>query len=1643
MNIWSKSLTSLQKARIEKCNNVLNPYMNPPKQHYDLSAYDFIQIIYKLKYDLNSLKQDYKFNDFKYVKACLINNKINLAIEFNSEPDKDNIRPYKIYYATGEKGSSTLRRDASDVNNQQKYIEFIKTLYDSKVLPLIYDNITLLGEKPDYNISKNDLEVVISALLKNKEEDDITSDKINIQKEEYTIDTLSEDINNILFKYNAYKLINEDKEPKQVIIDIITDLIDKERKTFINNNIQDIINEISPGKVISTTNFISLIRLINKKLQNFHFSKKNLINYIWLYLFDNTLPEPYNIAAFSDIQNVDTRKATIMELINLVLDNIGKKGDKFIIDLFITKAQEMYDAKYPEEAAKRITEAKAAKEVAEAEEKAAGVQREKELIKNIKPAAIPVEEEDEDEDAKAEVEEAKRVKELIKMTKLNPIKPLRSNPIEDEDATAEADAQTEEAKLNPLDIKEDTVKTDEIGIPTDETFKPVVPSGSVSDSTTDPVSDIDSDITSETSEVKPTIVGSTQSTKSYNIKITKVNLTGKITTEIVSKTSDNVSNASSITKYYTISSELCNIIKNLYSGIISTYISSSSKINDEEITKLCYRIILSQEFTYTDELPIFILCYLKMAINKCACETSNCINLNDKFTNVGDVGTDTVNKALAIRKLYELCNITTTTPANRDVFILFLIYYICLNSDNIGKFNLSDEVKRNIYFDFFNGDKFYNPNLLEVSLKDPKKLGDIIKSLTGFIPKGIQNFQYSLHPQINLKKFINPENTITYNNFQRIIDLIIEESKKDKTESQTKIIDQYINSVVFNYNLLYWLIFKNIYQISNVPDTTGEKTKKIFPTSTSSNYIIGGDVIKIKERILAFHGIIKSDPVCSSINKIINELNINDYNITEDLLTKIIVKYAVISGKDLTADNLWKCLFEHGIYTYNNENKSLGTQVSIDEFKVIIASLITNETEKGEEVEGSIDAEKKKIASDAKKAQEAEDAAKTAAEETKKAADEAEKTEQEANLKTYQNTSLQFWNYLQTQDSEQIKIDGANNSITVKNQGKINISLDGSKAASYDVLLEIKKDGPSYINTLTLSKNTLAQQGGKLNYSKRKLKRKISKRKISKRKNQKRKISKKKKNKNISNKKIYVGGEPTVYNLNDLYLLPPSTLLQGNLTSNTIRLLDPNDDNQVITLNFFAMSNSSAISSPLFKSIKKFFQLKDISEVLTAINAAKKEKEDKKPNNSKTYFIEKTKSRNNWRNSTNILYSYTTIIAANKLILLYPDVLDKGIDKIYEYDSPEKIMDKKFTIDIYDFSDLTLKIVKEDSLHFKLFFSPKTTNNNPKEIKKFTLDLTTSRDKTAANRCEGKGNCVEYKQYPILNYLCCHIDASEGSTVSDSTTTSSGSTSTSRRSFFSRTGKAISSSSSKAEGRYGRVMGNKIPIVCINVNDFVSDGNDVISEVTSASDENPGAGDVIPGAGDVIPGPGDTPSAPRGSEDDEIVENSSAESSILDTTRGVEDDNGIMVDSAGTDDNPGGDEAGVTPEAAVKTDKIDEIDDDEIDDDDENYKDINESPGPSEANKGNTDTKIISSRRGSTTADFDSSFKGGKKINNNKRLTKKKYKGGICIKQIDPSKLSQKLQDKIKKELDIEKIGGKTKKKYYKRIKNKRKTIRK
>ena len=70
------------------------------------------------------------------------------------------------------------------------------------------------------------------------------------------------------------------------------------------------------------------------------------------------------------------------------------------------------------------------------------------------------------------------------------------------------------------------------------------------------------DISSATSEAKPpTVVPTpTQSTKSYNIKITKDNLTGKFTTEIVSGTSDNIDNASSITKYYTISSELFYVI---------------------------------------------------------------------------------------------------------------------------------------------------------------------------------------------------------------------------------------------------------------------------------------------------------------------------------------------------------------------------------------------------------------------------------------------------------------------------------------------------------------------------------------------------------------------------------------------------------------------------------------------------------------------------------------------------------------------------------------------------------------------------------------------------------------------------------------------------------------------------------------------------------------------------------------------------------------------------------------------------------------------------------------------------------------------------------------------------------------------------
>ena len=929
-----------------------------------------------------------------------------------------------------------------------------------------------------------------------------------------------------------------------------------------------------------------------------------------------------------------------------------------------------------------------------------------------------------------------------------------------------------------------------------------------------------------------------------------------------------------------------------------------------------------------------------MAINKCACDDNNCINLNDKFMivdNNSNAGTNTVIKALAIRKIYNLFNIYTTT-ATEDVFKLIIIYYICLNSFDSKKTQFDLNSKSNIYYIFFNSDKFYNPSLLDISLNEPKKLGNIINTITSLIPIGIQKFISKLNPQINVADYLD-KNDMTFPFFKRIIELIIENSNSG-TES-------YINSDNFNNDILFWLIFKKCYSI--VYDNEERSFKKIFPTSTSEDYITSETVKGIKGNILAYNRYIKTDPACSSINKIIKELNINDYNITEDLLKKIIVKYAVLTGKDLTTDNLWKCLFEHGIYTYNDEDKSTGSQEDIEVFKALINTLITHENVTGEG-EGSIKSEKQKIIAAADEAKTAAEAAKTTADDAKTAADTAEKTKQEADLITYQNTSLQLWDYLKSQKSEFIKYNETEKTYTVKNQGKINVSFEGSKAVSFDVSLTIKQDGDNYIDTLTLSKNTLAQQGGNKNYSKKKLKRKISKRK-----NKKRKISKKKKRNNISNKKIYVGGDPTVYNLNDLYLLPPTTLLQGNFTSNTIRLLDSSDDNKTITLNFFAMSNSSAISSPLYKAIKKFYEFKDSSEVLTAIAASKKEKEDNKSCKDKEYFIVKTKSRDNWRNSTNILYSYTTIIAKNKIILLYPDVIDKNSDEIYEYTTPEKIM-KKFKIDIYDFADLTLKIEKKDSLQFKLSFFPKT--NNPKLIKKFTLDLSTLPNKNKFNRCEENEKCVEFIAYPVVNYLCCKIETTEDSIAPVSSSTSSSS------SFFSRTGRAISKPFSRTrsapESSSGRAMGSNSSIVCINVGDYVSEGgNEDISE-------NPGEGDEIPGEGNKIPDKG----------------------------------NEIVGEGSGKNE--------------------------EIDDDDADYHDVD----------------LV---HASTEPDYDgdlAELKGGKKLNNNKRLTKKKYKGGVCIKQIDPRILSKDLQDKIKEELGIETIGGKTKKNY-KRKKNKRKTIRK
>jgi regulator of protease activity HflC (stomatin/prohibitin superfamily) len=1051
------------------------------------------------------------------------------------------------------------------------------------------------------------------------------------------------------------------------------------------------------------------------------------------------------------------------------------------------------------------------------------------------------------------------------------------------------------------------------------------------------------------------------------IKITENKLTKKISSEFVSTREDDSENSSTKIIFFEISNEFCQEIKKLYTDSTKTTLGSK-KFSNEELKKLFYRITLSKHYIHNtkDVSCFFLLCYLLTIINVCAC--NKCIQPNNNFIISKDEKTnlnyiEDIKLAIKLSKLFYILFYDKESDIykklNENTFKLYMIDFICLFAFDGEERESEDTLTNTIKLIFFNGNKFYNTDIFEEIYKNKvfkkqylsnglsTELPIIIKSTIPIIYNGIQKFKSYLTPKINLSEYLVNNSIITYPNFKRIIELIIDNSPKNKLE------EDYINSDSFNSDFLYWLIAKNCYSIDK-----DNLFLLIFPTSTSEDYITSETVKGIKEEILAYNRYIKTDPACSSISKIIKELNINDYNITEDLLKKIIVKYAVKNDKNITPDNLWKCLFEHGIYTYNDEDKSIGSQEEIDIFKTTIASLIES-SEITEEGEGSIKAEKDKIKAAAEESGRTESEAKRTAEEEKTKAATEETKKQEADLKTYQNTSLQLWDYLKSQKSEFIKYNETEKTYTVKNQGKINVSFEGSKAVSFDVSLTIKQDGANYIDTLTLSKNTLAQQGGNKNYSKKKLKRKISKRK-----NKKRKISKKKKRNNISNKKIYIGGEPTVYNLKDLYLLQPPTLLQGNFTSNTIRLLDSSDGDKIITLNFFAMSNSSAVSSPLYKAINKFYEFKDSSEVLTAIAALKKEKEEDKSCNDKEYFIVKTKSRDNWRNSTNILYSYTTIIAKNKLILLYPDVIDKNSDKIYEYTTPEKIM-KKFKIDIYDFDDLTLKIEKKDSLQFKLIFSPKT--NNPKLIKKFTLDLSTLPNKNIFNRCEEK--CADYIAYPVVNYLCCKIETTEDRIASVSSSTSS--------SLFSR-GKEISSpvssKSSAPESSFGRAMGRNSSIVCINVGDYVSEGgNEVISD---------------------NPGESETSASERSNESDD-------------------EDDGKDV----REDEEPGDPHGEPG-------------------------DPHEEPGDPQKNK----EPENSQKDEDDDLRHQASLYGGgdkKKLNNNKRLTKKKkYKGGVCIKQIDPRILSKDLQDKIKLELGIETIGGKTKK-CYKRKKNKRKTIRK
>jgi hypothetical protein len=230
-----------------------------------------------------------------------------------------------------------------------------------------------------------------------------------------------------------------------------------------------------------------------------------------------------------------------------------------------------------------------------------------------------------------------------------------------------------------------------------------------------------SDLSSELASGSDTSSGAKETISSLStitppkniIKITENKLTKIISSEFVPTKGDDSDNSRTKIIFFEISNDFCQEINKLYIDSTKTKLGSK-KFSNEELKKLIYRIILSNNFIYKNDDLYFILCYLLTIINTCGCfkclqENINCtISRSDK---TNDNNIETIKLAYKLKKIYQILCIDEDGTINKfdeETFKLYMTYFISLMADD-GFEPISDEgITNTIKLILFNGDKLYS-----------------------------------------------------------------------------------------------------------------------------------------------------------------------------------------------------------------------------------------------------------------------------------------------------------------------------------------------------------------------------------------------------------------------------------------------------------------------------------------------------------------------------------------------------------------------------------------------------------------------------------------------------------------------------------------------------------------------------------------------------------------------------------------------------------------------------------------------------------------------------------------------------------------------------------------------------------------------